>query len=130
MRLIVTGGRDYCETAHIFFALDDLHERKTVSVLIEGEADGLDVRAKAWARQRGIDIDPYPAPWDDLHHPDAVVRFRRDGTPYDVNAGPRRNQQMIDDGKPDYGMVFPGGRGTADMRRRLITAGIPFEEVC
>ncbi|MBB4235073.1 hypothetical protein GGD57_001631 [Rhizobium esperanzae] len=84
-----------------------------MSVLIEGEARGLDVRAKAWAQRRGIVVDPYPADWDNLGKA----------------AGGIRNQWMIDDGKPDYGMVFPGGRGTADMRRRLIAAGISFEEV-
>ena len=129
MRVVVTGGRDYRDTERVFTALDELHARRPVTVLIEGEADGLDKRAKAWARRRGIAIDPYPAPWDDVGHPAAVVRYRRDGKPFDVNAGPRRNQQMIDEGRPDYGMVFPGGTGTADMRRRLVAAGVPFEEV-
>lgn len=36
---------------------------------------------------------------------------------------------MIDEGKPDYALVFPGGYGTADMRARLVVAGIPFEDV-
>lgn len=113
MRLVVTGGRDYCETARIFAALDELHARCPVSVLIEGEADGLDKRARTWALRRGIQVEPYPAQWE----------------MYGKAAGGIRNQQMIDDGKPDYGMVFPGGRGTADMRRRLVASGIPFEEV-
>jgi hypothetical protein len=113
MRLVVTGGRDYCETARIFAALDELYARLPVSLLIEGEARGLDVRAKAWARRRGIEVKPYPADWDR----------------YDKAAGGIRNQQMIDEGKPDYGLVFPGGSGTSDMRRRLVAAGIPFEGV-
>ncbi|QWY83267.1 putative GTP-binding protein [Rhizobium phage RHph_X2_25] len=129
MRLVVTGGRDYNDTARIFAALDELHARKPISVLIEGEADGLDKRAANWAFRRGVSVLPFPAPWDDVDHPDAVVRYRRDGMPYDVNAGPRRNQQMIDEGKPDFGLVFPGGTGTADMRQRLVDAEIPFEEV-
>jgi hypothetical protein len=129
MRLVVTGGRDYSDTTRIFAALDELHARRPVSFLIEGEASGLDIRAKAWARQRGIDVEPFPSDWDDTSHPDAVVRYTRNGKPYDVTAGTRRNQQMIDDGKPDFGLVFPGGTGTADMRSRLAKAGIPFEEV-
>ena len=128
MRLVVTGGRDYSDTQRAFAALDDLHARRPISVLIEGEARGLDSRARVWAVRRGIAVEPYPAPWDDVDHPAAVVRYRRDGKPYDANAGPRRNQQMIDEGRPDYGLVFPGGTGTADMRRRLVAAGIPFEE--
>jgi hypothetical protein len=113
MRLVVTGGRDYCDTARIFAALDELHARRPITTLIEGEARGLDIRAKAWAQRRGIAVDPYPADW-------AVLG---------KDAGPVRNQWMIDLGKPDYGLVFPGGTGTADMRRRLVAAGVPFEEV-
>jgi hypothetical protein len=35
-------------------------------------------------------------------------------------------QRMIDEGKPDKALGFPGGRGTADMTRRLKAAGIPL----
>lgn len=129
MRLVVTGGRDYTDTARIWAALDDLHARQPISVLIEGEAPGLDARARVWAKRKGIDVVPCPAPWDDIEHPDAVVRYRRDGTAYDVLAGLRRNQQMIDEESPDFAMVFPGGTGTADMKARIEAAGIPFEEV-
>lgn len=129
MRLVVTGGRDFCDTARTFSALDELHARKPITVLIEGEAVGLDTRARVWAFRKGVSIEPYPAPWDDVDHPDAVVRYRRDGKPYDAKAGPRRNQQMIDEGRPDYALVFPGGTGTADMKERIIAAGVPYEEV-
>ena len=113
MRVVVTGGRDYCDTARVFAALDELHARRPITKLIEGEARGLDVRAKAWAQRRGVAVDPYPADWDNLGKA----------------AGPQRNDAMIYMGKPDFGLVFPGGTGTADMRRRLVAAGIPFEEV-
>ncbi|PDS97685.1 hypothetical protein CO659_12860 [Rhizobium sp. S9] len=113
MRLVVTGGRDYRDTASIFAALDELHARRPISVLIEGEADGLDRRAANWAFRRGVAVLPFPAMWKLLGKA----------------AGARRNQQMIDEGQPDFALVFPGGTGTADMRRRLIAACIPFEEV-
>ena len=129
MRLVVTGGRDYCDTARIFASLDALHARRPITCVIEGEAPGLDTRARVWAKRKGIEVAPCPAPWDDIDHPDAVVRYRRDGTAYDVTAGTRRNQQMIDEESPDFAMVFPGGRGTADMKARIIAAGIPYEEV-
>lgn len=128
MRVVVTGGRDYRDTARVFSALDQLHARRPITTLIEGEADGLDKRAKAWAQRRGVVVEPHPAPWSDIDHPDAIVRRRRDGKLDDANAGPRRNQQMID-AKPDFALVFPGGAGTADMRRRIVAAGITFEEI-
>ncbi|UYE95845.1 hypothetical protein KNLIENLN_00032 [Sinorhizobium phage NV1.1.1] len=112
MRLVVTGGRDYCDTARIWAALDELHARRPVSVLIEGEAPGLDTRARVWAKRKGIAVDPYPADWS-----------------IGLGAGLQRNEAMIYMGKPDFGLVFPGGRGTAHMRQCLIRAGIPFEDV-
>jgi len=34
--------------------------------------------------------------------------------------------ELIDRGKPTYGMGFEGGTGTADMAKRLEIAGIPM----
>ena len=39
-------------------------------------------------------------------------------------AGPLRNQRMLDDGKPDMVVAFPGGGGTKDMVRRAAKAGV------
>jgi hypothetical protein len=44
-------------------------------------------------------------------------------------AGPIRNQRMLDEGKPDLVVAFPGGRGTADMIRRAERAGVPVQQV-
>ena len=35
---------------------------------------------------------------------------------------------MIDEHKPDLVLAFPGGRGTADMIKRAIAAGIEVRE--
>lgn len=113
MHLVVTGGRNYSDTDRVFATLDELHARKPITALIQGEARGLDARAKNWAFRRGVPCVSFAAQWDK----------------YDKAAGGIRNQQMIDEGKPDYGLVFPGGYGTADMRGRLVASGIPFEDV-
>ncbi len=49
--------------------------------------------------------------WIDLH-----LYEHRDK--YGKSAGSIRNQQMIDEGKPDLVVAFPGGFGTKDMVRR------------
>lgn len=36
---------------------------------------------------------------------------------------------MLDEGKPDLVVVFPGGTGTADMVRRAKKAGVEVIEV-
>jgi hypothetical protein len=57
----------------------------------------------------------------------AVLVFHADWKRYGRPAGPRRNQQMIDEGKPTVAYAFPLGEstGTRDMIRRLRAAGIP-----
>jgi len=44
-------------------------------------------------------------------------------------AGPLRNQRMLDEGKPDLVVAFPGGGGTKDMVRRAVKAGVAIHEV-
>jgi hypothetical protein len=58
-----------------------------------------------------------------------AVTFEADWKAHGRAAGPIRNQQMIDDGRPDLVVAFPGGRGTADMVRRARRAGIVVQVV-
>ncbi len=112
MRLLVCGGRGYVDVAAAFFALDAVHAQRGVSVVIAGGARGADSLAASWARQRGIELREFSADWN------ANGR----------GAGPTRNQQMLDEGAPDGVVAFPGGRGTADMKRRAIDAGLKVWE--
>jgi hypothetical protein len=118
MRVIVCGGRDYWDKQAIFEALDRLHQTRGIDCVIHGAAKGADYLASQWAAARGVPCETYPADWDDINHPDAVIRSRKNGKPYNAKAGPIRNQKMIDTGKPDGVVAFPGDKGTADMIRR------------
>lgn len=85
----------------------------SVHKIIHGGARGADALAGEWAECFGVPFRVFPANWD------------RDGKA----AGPIRNQRMIDEGKPDLVIVFPGGRGTADMVMRARKAGITIREI-
>lgn len=115
MRLLVTGGRDYRDRGHVYRVLDAVHAKVTVSTLIHGAATGADSLAAKWAEERGVRAESFPADWTDTDRPGAIIRKRKDGTLYDALAGHVRNQRMIDEGKPDGVVAFPGGTGTADM---------------
>jgi hypothetical protein len=93
--------------------LDHIHQETPISVLIHGAASGADAHADSWAKSKGVPVEPYKANWK-LHG---------------KAAGPKRNQRMIDEGKPDRAVSFPGGRGTADMVKRIQAAGIKLMEV-
>lgn len=113
MRVLVCGGRDFNDCGLVWATLDQLARTDSVDCLIEGDARGADRIAGHWAKRRHIDLRLFPANW------------RKHGKA----AGPIRNQRMIDEGKPDFVIAFPGGKGTADMVARAKAAGIPVANI-
>lgn len=108
MRILVCGGRDFGDRDFLFGTLDRLHRERGFTVLIEGVARGADQLAVEWADARAIEHLRFPADWE---------RHRR-------RAGPLRNKQMLDEGKPDLVVAFPGGTGTANMIGQAQAAGV------
>ena len=111
MRVLVCGGRDFADGEMAFDALDKLAGDATE--VIHGGARGADRLAHDWAAMRSKTYRAFPANW--AEHGKA--------------AGPIRNQQMLDDGKTDLVIAFPGGKGTADMVRRARHAGVRVVEI-
>jgi YspA, cpYpsA-related SLOG family len=132
-RILVCGGRafgvipDDCpddqrelqseraqsEQRHLFDVLDRLNAERNFVLLIHGDARGADRLAGEWAQQRGVPVHAFPADWD---------KHRR-------AAGPIRNKQMLDEGRPDLVVAFPGGRGTNNMVRQARAAGVEIVEI-
>ncbi len=124
MRVLVCGGRDFAlpeksieasnQRSFIWNYLTQVNLGvEPIEVLIHGGAVGVDRCAGQWAHNQRITVREFIAQWDK----------------YDKSAGPIRNQQMLDEGKPDLVIAFPGGRGTADMVRRAKKAGVKVDEV-
>lgn len=108
LKLLVFGGRHHGDYRVVEAALDQLRETYTIGLVIHGGAPGVDGFARAWAQSRRIPVCSFPANW--VHLGNA--------------AGPIRNREMLEWGQPDFAAGFPGGDGTADMRRRIVSAGI------
>lgn len=108
MRLLVCGGRDFKDLPFLDQELDRLHAERRVKHVITGCAPGADLMAQFWAGANEIPVDVYVADW------------KKHGRA----AGPIRNQRMLDEGRPDLVVAFPGGRGTADMTKRAKAAGV------
>jgi hypothetical protein len=109
MKVIVCGGRDYDDMETLYEVLDTLK----ITTIISGHARGADSMAEAYADERNLKLEIYPAEWDK----------------YGKRAGFIRNQQMLDAGKPQMVVAFPGGNGTADMVRRARKEGVPVLSV-
>jgi YspA, cpYpsA-related SLOG family len=113
VRVLVCGGRNFDNRAMLDATLDRLHAERGFSLVIAGGAMGADTLAEEWARSRGIPCEVYRAHWEGLGW----------------KAGPIRNARMIEEGRPDLVVSFPGGRGTADCVARARAAGIEVIEI-
>lgn len=111
MRLLVSGSREYDNWENIKARLDELSFKDKIKVVIHGGAAGVDTLAGTWARNNNIPEEIYMADWDT--HKKA--------------AGPIRNRQMLDEGKPDVAVAFPteDSKGTVNMIKILEKAKIP-----
>lgn len=114
MRVFVCGGRDYGDKKTLRAVLDELDVRwGPFKVVIHGNAQGADRLADIWAFRNSRLIERFPADW------------RTHGRA----AGPIRNKRMLDEGKPDLVVAFPGGHGTANMTKQARAAGVEVIEV-
>lgn len=107
-RVLVCGGRDFSDWSRLVDVLDDLHANRDFTTLIEGGAKGADTMAYSWAGANKVEVLTFPADWE------------RHGR----GAGPIRNRQMLEEGRPDLVVAFPGGRGTASMVSLATDAGV------
>lgn len=109
MRILVCGGRDYANMQKVADTLEAL----SPSSIIHGCAAGADDLADMWAGANYVPVLPFTADWGG----------------FGKAAGPLRNKAMLEKGKPDLVIAFPGGKGTANMVKQAREAGIPVMEV-
>ena len=124
--ILITGGRHYSGKDALFDALDGVcAERGWMHPptdddntlpdvrIICGGASGADALAQDWAVLNWCLYKEFLPNWGK----------------YGRAAGPIRNQQMLDEGKPDLVVACPGGSGTRDMCERARQAGVEILEI-
>lgn len=109
VRVLVCGDRNWTDRDAIYNFLAFLTPD---NVVIHGGAHGADTIAEEAALARGAKVEEYRAQWNVLGR----------------GAGPVRNQQMLDEGKPDLVVAFhddlTASKGTFDMVQRAGKAGL------
>jgi YspA, cpYpsA-related SLOG family len=110
MRVLICGSRDWEDEELIKDVISSLPPE---TVVIHGGARGADRIAGLSARKRGLPVKVFFPNWE---------KYGRAG-------GLIRNQQMLDDGKPDHVIAFhkANSRGTQDMIDRARKAGLSVE---
>ncbi len=117
LRVLICGSRNWTDKRRIGRYLDTLMDEEGYEAshitIIHGACKGADYHAGMEAKGRGMNVLEFPAKWSSLG----------------LAAGPKRNQQMLDEGKPDRIVAFheniTSSKGTKDMVTRSEIAGLP-----
>lgn len=116
MRILVCGDRHFTDTYKFYAVMEglDLDSKQPITI-IEGGARGADTLARDYADECGWALEEYPANWDK----------------YGKAAGPIRNKQMLDEGKPDLVIAFlaKDSKGTANMIKQAKEAGVEVKVI-
>jgi hypothetical protein len=116
-RILVCGGRDFDDWGLLLKGLEEYVGKfrgpNPDITIIQGGAKGADFLARAYAKWVGFNQEEFPADWKS----------------HGKRAGMLRNKQMLDEGKPDLVLAFPGGSGTANMVALAKAANVPVIEI-
>lgn len=108
-RVLICGDRNCREFDFIHNYIKTLPKN---SVIIQGMCSGVDIMARTSALLNGLTVEDYPADWNK----------------YGRAAGPIRNKQMLDEGKPDLVYaIHPNideSKGTKNMVNQAKKRGI------
>jgi hypothetical protein len=113
-KVAVTGGRDFWGKNKVFAKLGELHSKEPIDLLVHGNCPtGVDALAAKWADANGVPHtgSKYSANWD----------------AYGLEAGPRRNREMLEAERPDLLVVFPGNSGTRNCEGVGLSLEIPID---
>jgi len=112
-KILITGGRDFTDVNFIDSVLDKIYIDCNGEIfLILGGASGADTLAEGWACHKKVNHTVLYAEWK------KYGRYR---------AGPIRNKEMADE-RPEFAIAFPGGTGTANMKKICEERNIPIIE--
>lgn len=119
MRVLVCGSRHFNDDDHLFEVLNEINDtynlHNKITTIISGHAKGADTLGELFATSNKIPLEVYPADWN--KHGKA--------------AGPIRNKQMLDEGKPDLVVAFMAkdSRGTKNMVDQATKAGVEVKVI-
>jgi hypothetical protein len=123
-KILICGSREWNDFKTIKSFLESfLEEKKELNnsleprdiTVIHGGCKGADSIAGYLAIQLGMSVKVFKADW----------------SKYGKSAGPKRNQQMLDEGIPDLVIAFhndiDNSKGTKDMITRAKLANVPYK---
>lgn len=116
-RVLICGDRNWENYSRLLACVRKANDTEEIQVVIEGECRGADLMGRRAAEAIGLSADSF-----------TLLPFPADWNRYKLAAGPIRNQQMLDEGKPTEVWAFHDtieqSVGTKDMVNRALKAGL------
>lgn len=110
VRVIIAGGRDFVSRIEHGIWLEKKLIELEATEVVSGACTGADMFGEDVAKRCFIPITRFPAEW----------------ALFGKSAGPIRNEEMAE--YSNACILFPGGRGTLDMKSRAIKHGLKVVE--
>src|SRR4051812_19337534 len=96
MRIIVTGDLNWYAPDKGEQGVNPLIPRDGPGlVVVHGAPTGIDRSFAEACDEVGVEQEAHPARWEELDHPEAVIRYDKRNRSYNANAGPIRNAEMV-----------------------------------
>lgn len=115
LKMVIAGGRDFRGTEEDYILVRQAVKKYKITKIVSGKQKtwdekkntyyGADYFGELCATLLGVPLELFPAPWKKLGS----------------GAGPYRNKLMAEYTK--FVFLFPGGKGTASMRKEAKAAG-------
>lgn len=101
MIVIICGSRNFNNYDTVEKAIQQ--SGFDVSMVYSGHCKGVDLLGEMWAKEHNIPCKIFPAKWNDLKHPNALIKTRENPwthkkEKYCHNAGNLRNEEMLNAG--------------------------------
>ena len=120
-RVMICGSRTFNDYAMLSkYVLTALGERSITFedynvIIISGKAKGVDELGERFAREYDLDVEEYPAKWNDLTAEPCKIKYNKWGSkPYNCLAGINRNTDMIN--VSDLVIMFHDGKSRSTLK--------------
>ncbi len=111
MKLAIVGSRNFTDYKRFSQIIGKI--KGQITLIVSGGARGADTLAERYAKEKAIPYLIFPANWDK----------------YGKQAGPLRNQDIVDNADTMVAFLAPESRGTKDSIKKAQAKRIPVHIV-
>lgn len=107
-KIAIVGSREFTDYSIVKDIMTSFFSGVRITEIVSGGAKGADTLGKQYAIEKEISLKEFLPEWDNLSHPDAVIKEDRWGKKYDSKAGFRRNKLIVE--RADIIIAFWNGK--------------------